>query len=54
MILDGQILLILKYPLTVVKPMVDKPMIDVCKFNICLESLTKLSSKCYISSVESK
>ena len=25
-----------------------------CKFNICLESLAKLASKCYISSVESK
>ena len=27
---------------------------NVCKFNICLESLEKLPSKCYISSVESK
>ena len=51
MILDSQILVILKYPLTVLKPMID---INVCEFNICLEPLTKFPSKCYISAVESK
>ena len=48
---DGQMLVILKYPLSVLKPILD---FNICKFSICLESLTKLPSKCYISSVKSK
>ena len=51
MILDGQILIMLKYPVTVLKTIVH----NHCLYaNHCLASFTKLPSYCQISLVENK